>query len=156
MKALALTAIGALALSGCDFAGTTDFVAVPVANVQLNNLPAAQADGTPWDADGAADVFVEIQNGAGRTIWRSEQLTDAQLAAPIVIPAAIEVASATTGVMVTVFDYDTSLFDSQLMARSTTFSASELSAGSELELSMRDRSGTALAGTTVTVRSAAQ
>lgn len=149
MKALALTALGALALTGCDFSGSSDFVAIPVANVQIDNLPAMQPDGTPWDADGAPEVFFEIQNSAGRAIWRSEQLSEAQLAQPIAIPEAVEVASATTGVTVAVFDFDTNLFESQLMARSTSFSASELSAASQLTLSTGNE-------TTVTIRSAAQ
>lgn len=148
MKATALTlvALGAIALTGCDFAGSTDFQAVPLADVQINNLP---LDG--FDEDGSlAEPFVEIQNAAGRTIWRSEQLTPEQLAAPIAIPAgAVQVAASTVGVVVAVFDYDSSLTDSDLMARSVDFSIDRLQAEPTMELA------TGRTGTTVTVRSAA-
>lgn len=148
MKKLALlTAVGALSLTGCDFAGASgDHAALPVANIEASGMT---VPATAADADGSTEVFVEIQNAAGQTIWRSE--TRATVAAQsedqvgnnaeevlapqsFQVPNAIEVAAATQGVMVAVWEYDTSYTDSQLIARSQTFTAADLAAQPELVL----------------------
>ena len=41
MRNLLLFSVGALALAGCDFAGSSSGAAAPIASLQAANLPAA-------------------------------------------------------------------------------------------------------------------
>ncbi len=146
MKKIALVALGALAITGCDFAGGDAFsVALPVASIQSSDLviPADAAD-----ADGRADMFVEIQNAAGQTMWRSETRMDADPseAASFSVPEAVNVAASTQGVTVAVWDYDTSYTDSQLISRSQAFTADQLVAQPELSLGALDSRGREASG----------
>lgn len=134
MKKLTLVALGALALTGCDFAGgSAEGVALPVASIQASGLTIPNGAA---DADGAADVFVEIQNAAGQTIWRSatQNNADVSQAISVSVPEAVEVAAGTQGVTVAVWDFDTSFTDSQLIARSNEFTADQLAAQPEISL----------------------
>ena len=141
MKKIALVALGALVLTGCDFAGgDADGVRLSVASIQADGLtiPATAAD-----ADGMADVFVEIQNTAGQTIWRSATQTDANVGqgVSVSVPEAVQVAAGTQAINVTVWDYDTSYTDSQLISRSQSFSADQIAAQPEISLAASVGSG---------------
>ena len=147
MKKIALVALGALAITGCDFAGdTADTVALSVGSIQAENLsaPAGVAD-----ADGMVDAFVEIQNAAGQTVWRSATQNDADASQlTFNVPEAVQVGASTQALSIAVWDYDTDYYTgSQLIARSQTFTAEEMAAQPQI---------TRTAGTgTVTIRSAA-
>lgn len=138
MKKLALLALGALAVTGCDFVGGDAVgVALPISSIQATGLPAG-ADATP-------DIFVEIQNAVGQTIWRSEtQIDYTDSALSISVPASVEVAAATQALSVSVWDYGTSYTDSQLMARSAGFTADQLATQAEIGLGSFDSRGRAL------------
>lgn len=156
MKTLSLLALGALTLSACDFAGgSADLSPLPVASIQATGLsaPAGVAD-----AGGTIDRFVEIQNAVGQTIWRSATTSGADAAAAfeISVPSDVQVVSATQGLLIAVYDYDTDFTTgSQLVSRSQPFTATDLAASTELTRVALDDRGRTTAGS-YTIRSAAQ
>lgn len=156
MKTLSLLALGALTLSACDFAGgSADLQPLPVASIQASGieLPAGVAD-----ASGTIDRYVEIQNAVGQTIWRSAttQGADPSAAFEIAVPADVQVVSATLGLMVAVYDYDTDFTTgSQLVSRSQSFTATDLATAPELTRDALDDRGRVAAGS-YTIRSSAQ
>ncbi len=139
MRNILLFSVGALALAGCDFAGSTSDIAAPIASLQASALP------TTPDADGTApDVFFEIQDAGGRTIYRSDVATDADISqgASAAISEAITVRSSTMGLQVAVFDFDGSFQNSRRMARSLPFTVDELAATPSISLGSNDGSTT--------------
>ena len=143
MRKLILFSAGALALAGCDFAGGSDDVTASISRIQASGLPAAS------DPDGSApDVFFEVQDITGRSFYRSAVVENADISQEAVaaISGSVSVPSSTMPLQISVYDYDTSLTESTLMARSTTFTADEVAATPELTLD-----ATASAGTQFTV-----
>lgn len=125
MKTFALLAVGALALSACDFAGSgPEMSDLGINRIAVSDLPAAAFN----DAGGTADVFIEIQNHAGQTVWRSRTFTAAtpDQAFDVRLSEAVMVASRTQDLTVAVWDFDGSLYDSQLIARSVTFKPADV------------------------------
>ena len=135
MKKLALIALAAVAMSGCDFAGGTGGDALPLAGITVANLPQTNA-GAAWDADGNPDVIVEVQNAAGRAVYRSAIQEDYDVSEPVSVTVSefVEVPFSTMQVTIAVYDVDGGLQDSNLMARSSRFSAEELAAAEGLTL----------------------
>jgi hypothetical protein len=134
MKKIALFAVAAVAVSGCDFAGGAG-VLLPAASLEVSNLPATNGQAS-WDADGAPDVVVEIQNAAGRAVFASEVLEDFDVSQPlrVTVGGEVEVPFSTMQMTVAVYDVDTSVADSQLMTRSARFSVEDLAGATELQL----------------------
>ncbi|MBZ0089508.1 MAG: hypothetical protein K8H90_03915 [Thermoanaerobaculia bacterium] len=135
MKKLAFIALAAVAMSGCDFAGGSGSDSLPLAGLQVANLPQTNA-GVAWDADGNPDVIVEIQNAAGRAVYRSEIHQDFDISQPfsVAVTEAVEIPFSTVQMTVAVYDVDSGLQDSEIMARSSRFSAEDLAATPELAL----------------------
>lgn len=131
MRKLFLFSAGALVLAGCDFAGDTANATAPIASLQAADLPtASETDGT------TPDVFFEIQDVTGRAFYRSAVVNDADMtqAAQAAIAGAVEIPSSTMPLQISVYDFDNTLNESTLMARSETFTADEVAASAELSL----------------------
>ena len=120
MRMTLLFSLGALALAGCDFSGGSDAVA-PIASLQATNLPAVSS--------GSAELFFEVQDAVGRSYYRSEiqqgASTDLLQAS---LPAGFQVPSAAVTMYIAVFDWETSVLQSRLLARSTGFTSADLTA----------------------------
>lgn len=120
MRKTALFTLGALALAGCDSSGGSGTVA-PIAGLSAQNLPAATGP--------SADLFFEVQDATGRSFYRSAVEQGASTAEiQTSLPAGFEIPSATATIYVAVFDYETSLLESKLVARSAGFTAADLTA----------------------------
>ena len=120
MRKTVLFTLGALALAGCDFAGGSSAVA-PIASLKAENLPAATGP--------SADLFFEVQDATGRSFYRSavqEGASTEEIQASL--PAGFEIPSATSTMYVAVFDFEGTLLDSKLVARSVGFTAADLTA----------------------------
>jgi hypothetical protein len=140
MHKLFLFSAGALALAGCDFAGGSADATAPIASLQVSDLPAAT------ETDGSApDVFFEIQDVNGRSYYRSAVVNDADISAgaSAAISGAVEIPSSTMPLQISVYDFDDSLNESTLMARSTRFTADEIAAAAELSLASADAASAA-------------
>ena len=125
--ALALCAILAPALTGCDFVGSTYTVPLSVSSVRVDGLPLTDR-GEAWDSDSNPDIVLEIQNAAGRSLYRSEPMTDVDLAAgPITydIPE-VTIPSLTTPLYVVMFETDGDRLTDQSLRTSVPFRATEL------------------------------
>ena len=136
MRKLILFSAGAFALAGCDFSGGSDAVTAPFASLQATNLPAEDGR-TAWDADGTTpDVFFEIQDVSGRSVYRSAVQADADITASIsaAVAAGTEIPSSTLALRVAVYDFDESLASSDLMARSAVFTAEQVASASETQI----------------------
>ena len=125
--ALALCAILAPALSGCDFVGSTYDVPLSVSSVRVDGLPLSNR-GEAWDADSDPDIVLEIQNAAGRTLYRSEPMTDVDLTAgPITYDISnVTIPSLTTPLYVVMFETDGDRLTDHSLRTSFPFRASEL------------------------------
>lgn len=143
-KLTLLAAAGAVALSGCDFSGTVAPFETPssIDSIEVSNLRPIFG-GENWDPDGNPDVFVEIRSASGRTFFRSETVTDADVSETLVFDVEDAlVASPTMQLFVTVFDMDGDLIDAQEMASSPAFTAEQVAAGT-LELGDQGRGSAA-------------
>ena len=150
-KSLTLLAAGAFALTGCDFAGGTEASIVPVASIEVSNLPAANGQ-QAWDADGTApDVYVEIRNAAGRAIYRSEAQQDVTAeTVSFPVSAAIEVPFAAMAMYINVYETDGDPIFAQEMAASDAFTIDQLATGDVSLSDIKDR------GAQITIVSKAQ
>ena len=120
MRKTLLFSLGALALAGCDFAGGSDAVA-PIASLQAANLPAVTT--------GSAELFFEVQDAGGRSYYRSEIQQGASTdSVQTSLPTGFDIPSTTSTMYIAVFDYETSILQSRLLARSTGFTAADLTA----------------------------
>ena len=134
-KSILLVAAGVLALSGCDFAGSTDSATVPVASIEVSGLQASNGE-DPWDSDGTApDVYVEIRNAAGRAIYRSEikentEASDLEFS----VSSAIEIPFSAMAMYINVYETDGDPVLAQEMAASQAFTLDQLVEG-DVELS---------------------
>lgn len=118
MRKTVLFTLGALALAGCDFVGGSGATA-PIGSLKAQNLPAATGP--------SADLFFEVQDATGRSFYRSaiqEGASTDEIQASI--PAGFEIPSATATMYVAVFDFEDSLLESKLVARSAGFTAADL------------------------------
>lgn len=119
MRKTVLFTLGALALAGCDTAGSG--ATAPIASLKAENLPAATG--------ASADLFFEVQNATGRSFYRSEIQQGANPSEfEASLPASFEIPSATATLYVAVFDFEGSLLESKVVARSTGFTAADLTA----------------------------
>jgi len=135
MNKLLLVAAGVIALSGCDFAGNSDAVNASISSLQVTNLPVTS------DEDGSApDVFFEIQNAAGRSYFRTAVVENADLSAPVVgaVTEEIELISGTQPLYIAAYDFDGTLRESSLMARSAVFTSDEVEAAGDLTIGAMD------------------
>ncbi len=120
MRKTVLFTLGALALAGCDFAGGSSAVA-PIASLKAENLPAATGP--------SADLFFEVQDATGRSFYRSAVQQDASTAeVQTSLPAGFEIPSATSTMYIAVFDFEGTVLTSKIVARSTGFTAADLTA----------------------------
>lgn len=140
-KSLTLMAAGALALTGCDFAGSTDSSPLPVSSIQVSSLP-AMTGGEPWDSDGTApDVYVEIRNAAGRAVFRSDVQQDVEAdVLTFAVDSGLEVAFSTMAMHVSVFETDGDVILAREMAETPSFTIDQL-AGGDLQLSDKQDRG---------------
>ncbi|HEX9953075.1 MAG TPA: hypothetical protein VGB53_14995 [Rubricoccaceae bacterium] len=120
MRKTLLFSLGALALAGCDFSGGSDAVA-PIASLQATNLPAATGP--------SADLFFEVQDAVGRSYYRSEIQQGASTDSLVTsLPDSFSIPSTTSTMYIAVFDWENSVLQSRLLARSTGFSTADLTA----------------------------
>lgn len=139
MRTLFLFSAGALLLTGCDFIGGSDAASFSVASVRATDIS------FPTDEDGSApDVFFEIQDGTGRSYYRSDVQNDADVTAGAraAIAAAIEIPSATMPLQIAIYDFDTALSDSDLVAQSERFTVDQISGSAETTLAAARGSAT--------------
>ncbi len=142
MRKTVLFTLGALALAGCDFAGGSSATA-PIASLKAQNLPAATGP--------SADLFFEVQDATGRSFYRSAVQQGANLnEIQASVPAGFQIPSATSTMYVAVFDFEGTLLDSKLVARSAGFTAADLS-GSDLVLQDAPFRGSADSDATFTI-----
>lgn len=134
-KSTLLVAAGVLALSGCDFAGSTDSATVPVASIEVSGLPASNGT-TAWEVDGTApDVYVEIRNAAGRAVYRSEVKENvATDDVSFAIDSEVTIPFSSMAMYVTVFESDGDPVFAEQMGNSEAFTLDQLVDG-DLELS---------------------
>ena len=134
-----LVAAGVLALSGCDFAGSTDSAVVPVASIEVSGLQSSNGE-TPWDADGTApDVYVEIRNASGRAIYRSEVRENAEESSlEFAVDSAVEIPFSAMAMYVNVYETDGDPVHAREMAASEAFTLDQLVEG-DVQLSDSDR-----------------
>ena len=140
MHKLFLFSAGALALAGCDFAGGTADATAPIASLQVTGLPAtAETDGS------TPDVFFEIQDASGRSYYRSAVADNAAWtgSSEAAISGAVEIPSSRMPLQISVYDFDNTLNESTLMARSTRFTSDEIAASAELSLASADAASAA-------------
>ena len=126
-KIILTAAVGALALTGCDFSESAGSATpVSISSIEVSNLQ----DRT-WDEGSNPDVFVEIRNLAGRAYYRSAPIQNADVSGTLTfaIDEAIEVGPPTAPLIVGVFDMDEDLVHSDVMGYTTSFTAAELAAG---------------------------
>lgn len=119
MRKTVLLALGVFSLAACDSAAPG--ITAPVATLTAQNLPAATGP--------SADLFFEVQDGTGRSFYRSaiqQGASTAELVASL--PAGFEVPSTTSKMYVAVFDFEDSLVGSTLVSRSAGFTAADLTA----------------------------
>lgn len=143
-KLILTAAVGALALTGCDFSES----AAPASPVSVSSIEVSDLRERAWDADGNPDVFVEIRNLAGRAYYRSAPIQDADVSGTLVfeVSEAVMAAAPNAPLIVGVFDMDEDLVHSDEMGYTTSFTAADLAAGD-----VERAAGSA----TVTLRSAA-
>ena len=129
-KSITLVALSALALTGCDFAGSTASVAVPAASIQVSGLPATNG-ANAWDNDGtSADVYVEIVNGSGRSIYRSAvQENVASDVLTFDVDETVEIPFSAMAMHVRVFETDGDIILAQRMAKSESFTLDQFAQG---------------------------
>ena len=129
-KSLTLVALGALALTGCDFAGSTGAALVPAASIQVSGLPATNGS-SAWDSDGSsADVYVEIVNPSGRSVFRSAVQEDvASDVLTFEIDEAVEIPFSSMAMHVRVFETDGDVILAQRMAKSESFTLDQIAQG---------------------------
>lgn len=135
MRKLLLFSAGALVLAGCDFTGDSGSVSAPIASVQASGLPGTS------DPDGSGpDIFFEIQDIAGRSFYRSAIVSDVDSAqtAQTAVSGTVSIPSSTMPLQIAVYDFDDSFNGSQLMARSTTFTADQVAATPQITVGSRD------------------
>ena len=129
-KSLTLVALSALALTGCDFAGSSESAVVPAASIQVSGLPATNGS-SAWDADGtSADVYVEIVNPSGRSVYRSavqENVASDQLT--FEIGEAVQIPFSGMAMHVRVFETDGDVILAQQMAKSESFTLDQVAQG---------------------------
>ena len=139
MRALLLLPLGAaLLLTGCDAAGDNASVA-PIQSIMVTDIP------VPSDEDGSApDIFFEVQDLSGRSVYRSAVQTDADVSdgASFSVTEAVAVPTSTMPLRISVYDFDGSLNTSTLMAKSETFTASQIAASEETTLNTATPSAT--------------
>ena len=128
---LALTL--ALALTACDASSGTDATILPIATIDVAGL--ARTSVPP-------NVFVEIQNAAGQTIWRSGQYVGVDVNQTLTFPVNVyvEVGGGAQSVQVAVFSFEQTLTASELLVRSQPFTADQL--GTEPMLALPAATGT--------------
>ncbi|GAB5535512.1 MAG: hypothetical protein Rubg2KO_17610 [Rubricoccaceae bacterium] len=134
-KSILLVAAGVFALSGCDFAGSTDSATVPVASIEVSGLQTSNGQ-EAWDADGTApDVYVEIRNAAGRAIYRSEvrENTDAS-SLEFSVDSEVEIPFSAMAMYINVYETDGDPVLAREMAASQAFTVDQLAEG-DVELS---------------------
>lgn len=126
MKAPYFLAAGALLLTGCDFAGSSEAIMAPIARIEASNLPSATGD--------SADLFFEVQDANGKMYFRSAPQAGASTdSVAVTLDNGFSLPTPTSTMYVAVYDYETSLQFSKLLARSRGFSVAELT-GTPLEL----------------------
>lgn len=141
-KSTLLVAAGIFALSGCDFAGSTDSATVPVASIEVSGLPASNGQ-EAWDADGTApDVYVEIRNAAGRAIYRSEVRENTEASdLDFTINETVEIPFSGLAMYVNVYESDGDPVFAREMAASEAFTLDQL-VESDVVLSDQKNRGT--------------
>jgi hypothetical protein len=131
----ALVAGLTLVFAGCDFVGDGDSVLIPVSAVEVDALP-LDLDGQAWDADSPPDILIEIQNAAGRAVYRSEPLMDVDLTAGpfrFEIPAT-EASNPTLPLFVTVYESGGDFTLDRRMRTSEAFRVAEIASEDVVEL----------------------
>jgi len=138
-KSTLLVAAGVLALSGCDFAGSTDASTVPVASIEVSGLQTSNGQ-EAWDADGTApDVYVEIRNAAGRAIYRSEVRENTEATAlEFSVDSAVEIPFSAMAMYINVYETDGDPVLAREMAASQAFTLDQLVEG-DVQLSDSER-----------------
>lgn len=141
-KSILLAAAGVLALSGCDFAGSTDSATVPVASIQVSNLPASNGQ-EAWDTDGTApDIYVEIRNAAGRAIYRSEVRENTEASdLTFDVDTVVEIPFSALAMYVNVYESDGDPIFARSMGTSEAFTLDQLVEG-DVMLSDTENRGT--------------
>lgn len=120
MRKTVLFTFAAAALAGCDFSGGSDAVA-PISSLKAANLPAATGP--------SADLFFEVQDATGRAYYRSAVQRGADIADfQAALPEGVSVPSPTSQMYVAVYDFENTTIESDLLARSTAFTAADLGA----------------------------
>lgn len=120
MRKTVLFTFAAAALAGCDFSGGSDAVA-PISTLKASNLPAATG--------ASADLFFEVQDATGRAYYRSDVQQGASTAdIQISLPEGVSVPSPASRMYVAVYDFENTTLESDLLARSTGFTAADLGA----------------------------
>lgn len=114
-----LTATGCDAGASGDAGGST----MDVASIEVADLVAP-------GSNGSRNLFVEIQNAAGQTLWRSGIYPGEVISQSVSFPGAtdIPVGDGAQRLAAAAFAYGTSFTDSQRLARSLPFTADELAA----------------------------
>ncbi len=121
MRKTVLFTFAAAALAGCDFSGGSDSVVAPISTLKASNLPAQTGP--------SADLFFEVQDAVGRAYYRSAVVQGADLANfEMALPAGVELPGAGARMYVAVYDFENSTIESDVLARSTGFSPSDLGA----------------------------
>ena len=122
-----------LALTACDASSGTDATILPIATIDVAGL--ARTSVPP-------NVFVEIQNAAGQTIWRSGQYVGVDVNQTLTFPVNVyvEVGGGAQSVQVAVFSFEQTLTASELLVRSQPFTADQL--GTEPMLALPAATGT--------------
>ena len=121
--------------TGCDFVGDSDSVALPIAAIEVDDLPAARQN-AEWDDDSAPDIVLEIQNAAGRALYRSEPINDVDVEAGpfrFDIPA-VSTPSPALPLYVVVYETDGDYTTDLLMRTSESFRVADLSGADVVEL----------------------
>ena len=126
-KLILTAAVGALALTGCDFSES----AGPATPVSISSIEVSNLQDRAWDEGSNPDVFVEIRNLAGRAYYRSAPIQNADVSGTLTftIDETVEVGPPTAPLIVGVFDMDEDLVHSDVMGYTTSFTAAELAAG---------------------------
>ena len=137
-KSITLVAAGVLALSGCDFAGSTDSAIVPVSSIEVSGIPSSNGQAS-WDSDGTApDVYVEIRNAAGRAIYRSEVRENTEATSlEFSVDSAVEIPFSAMAMYVNVYETDGDPVLAREMAASQAFTLDQLGDG---DVSLSDES----------------
>ena len=136
MKQISALALSLVVLAGCDFVGAESAL-VPIASLSVEGLPNSDRGGVPWDDDGTApDIFIEIQNAAGRSFYQSEVIQDADVDAPLAfsLADAVEVPFSAMPMFVVVYESDGNPSEAAFMMTAEGFEAADLLAQPTLVL----------------------